>query len=103
MTHPISLPVLISQMPHVQKIHNHALTHPEVLQTHLSQLALQKHIQEQHEVPKVEKTDEDFAVSPDGRQQQQGRDHEQKEKQESRSEEDQIFDQLDQHIIDIEV
>lgn len=103
MTHPYSLPVLISQIPYVQQIHNHALAHPELLQSHLSQLALQKHIQEQNEVPKVDKTDENVAVSPDGGQKQQAREQEKKDKQESKSEQDQIFELLDQHIIDVKV
>ena len=103
MTHPFSLPVLISQIPHVQKIHNHALAHPELVQNHLSQLALQKHIKEQHEVPRVEKTDQEVAVSPDRRQKQQKKDQENRERQESKSEQDQIFEQLHQHIIDVEV
>ena len=103
MTHPYSLPVLISQIPYVQQIHNYAAAHPELLQSHLSQLALQKHIQEQKEVPKVDKTDTNIGVSPDTGQKQQAKGQEQKEKQEPKSEQDQIFELLDQHIIDVQV
>ena len=66
MVAPLDISVLVSQLPHLQKMQNAEQFHPEAMQTQLSRKALEKQIRERGLVPRAERGEASQKVSRDG-------------------------------------
>ncbi len=66
MVSPLDISVLVSQLPHLQKLQNAEQFHPEAMQTQLSRKALEKQIRERGLVPRAERGEAAQKVTRDG-------------------------------------
>lgn len=103
MVSPLDISVLVSQLPHLQKLQNTEQFHPEAMQTQLSRKALEKQIRERGLVPRTERGEAALKVKPDG-DRRQGFEGGQRHGQKPSDEEDQNQSEPEPgHIIDLSV
>ncbi|MFP4071048.1 MAG: hypothetical protein ACLFTB_03265 [Desulfovibrionales bacterium] len=104
MVKPIELPVLLSQLPQIQKLQHAIQSRPEYAQTLAAQQTLEKQKESHHQVPKTEETEAKLSISPDGRQEQEQHFSRKKkrDKNDPGTESDEDTDTAG-HIIDINV
>lgn len=65
MVNPLALPVLISQIPHVQKLQDAVQTHPEIAQTQAAIVAAEEQKRVRDQVPEAEKGQAMSSISPE--------------------------------------
>jgi hypothetical protein len=65
MVEPLTLPVLISQIPHVQKLQDAVQTHPEVAQTQTAIAVAEEQKRLRDQIPETEKGHSMSAILPD--------------------------------------
>ena len=65
MVNPIDLPVIFSQTPQIQKLQNAGQAFPEVQQSLIGDLVIQKQEKEKNKVPQTEKSDTKVKIKED--------------------------------------
>jgi hypothetical protein len=69
---PIQLPVLLTQLPQVQKVQHAQQSHPEAYQAQAAREVVEEQKRSQNQVPKAEESDKSLKVGPESNRDQGG-------------------------------
>jgi hypothetical protein len=105
MVNPIQLPVLLTQLPQLQKVQTALQSQPEAFQALAAKEVVEEQKKAQHQVPKSEKTEGSIQVGPDSKGDQGGSPGKKRQQRESEDEEQQepMEEKAPGRIIDLKV
>jgi hypothetical protein len=62
---PLQLPILLTQLPQLQKVQHAQQSHPEAFQAQAAREVVEEQKRSQNQVPKAEESDKSLRVGPD--------------------------------------